>query len=94
MNQSNVISCIEKLSFPFKTLDPFLFCVYHEDFYPEGDDKLQAPIKGNGNDFNITDTKKYRMYHGDRVPGFPSHPHRLIIKSIYYYQSLFYYYYY
>lgn len=76
MQQSNVISCIEKLLFPFKTLDPFLFCVFHEDFYPEGDDKMQAPIKGNGSDFTISDTKKYRMYHGDRVPGFPQHPHR------------------
>ena len=64
-----IISSIEPLSFPFKTLDPFLFCVYHKDRYPAGDDKMQAPRSGNGADFNPT--APYRMYHGDRIPGFP-----------------------
>ena len=27
---------VHELSFPFKTLDPFLFCVYHKDAYPKG----------------------------------------------------------
>lgn len=66
----SVISCIEPLSAgPFKTLDPFLFCVYHKDAYPAGDDKMQAPRRGNGADFNPS--APYRMYHGDRIPGFP-----------------------
>jgi hypothetical protein len=65
----SIISCIEPLSFPFRTLDPFLFCVYHKDEYPAGDEKMQAPRKGNGADFNPT--APYRMYHGDRIPGFP-----------------------
>lgn len=30
---------------------------------------MQAPRKGNGADFNPS--SPYRMYHGDRVPGFP-----------------------
>jgi hypothetical protein len=65
----SVISCVEPFSFPFKTLDPFIFCVYHKDHYPAGDDKMQAPRRGNGADFNPT--APYRMYHGDRIPGFP-----------------------
>ena len=65
----NLISCIEPLGFPFKTLDPFLFCVYHQDFFPPGDEKMQAPRRGNGADFDWS--KPYRMYHGDRIPGFP-----------------------
>lgn len=57
-----------------KTQDPFLFAVYHKDMYPAGDDKCQAPRRGNGADFDPS--APYRMYHGDRVPGFPHHPHR------------------
>ncbi len=63
------------LGFPFKTLDPFLFCVYHNDAYPAGSETdMFAPARGNGADFDWT--KRYRMYHGDRIPGFPRHPHR------------------
>jgi redox-sensitive bicupin YhaK (pirin superfamily) len=76
MSTKSIISCIDKLGFPFKTLDPFLFCVFHEDHYPRGNAQMEAPIRGNGADFQLTDKKPYRMYHGDRVPGFPQHPHR------------------
>lgn len=74
MSTEKAISCIEPMSFPLKTLDPFLFCVYHLDQYPEGDSKMRAPRRGNGADFNPT--APYRMYHGDDIPGFPQHPHR------------------
>ena len=62
------------LGFPFATADPFLFAVYHNDFYPAGNAKMEAPRRGNGADFDWN--APYRMYHGDRVPGFPAHPHR------------------
>jgi len=32
----------EPLGFPFKTLSPFLFAVYHHDKYPAGDALMQA----------------------------------------------------
>lgn len=70
----NVIHSIEPLGFPFKCLDPFLFTVHHKDFYPKGNDRMEAPIRGNGADFDFR--KDYRMYHGDKIPGFPQHPHR------------------
>ena len=69
---------IKKLGFPWITQDPFLFCVHHLDYYPEGNDLLgpKASLVGRniGNDFVIKDG--WRMYHGDTVPGFPAHPHR------------------
>ncbi len=66
------------LGFPWKTLDPFLFCVHHDDRYPAGNEALgpNASLVGRdlGNDFAGLDG--WRMYHGETVPGFPPHPHR------------------
>jgi quercetin 2,3-dioxygenase len=63
---------------PWVTVDPFLFCVHHDDAYPRGNAELgpAAPLTGRriGMDFEGKDG--WRMYHGDRVPGFPQHPHR------------------
>jgi len=66
------------LGFPWQTIDPFLFCVHHDDAYPAGNEKFgpKASLAGRnlGNDFTIKDG--FRMYHGEVVPGFPQHPHR------------------
>jgi quercetin 2,3-dioxygenase len=66
------------LGFPWQTIDPFLFCVHHDDAYPAGNEKFgpQASLAGRnlGNDFVVKDG--FRMYHGEVVPGFPQHPHR------------------
>ncbi len=69
---------IAALGFPWKTKDPFLFCVYHKDLYPLGNGK-GGPIdslegRNLGSDFQIKDG--WRMYHGNQIPGFPAHPHR------------------
>src|ERR1700723_1310598 len=69
---------ISKIGFPWATPDPFLFCVYHEDAYPNGNALLgpDASLNGRnlGQDFAGKDG--WRMYHGRTVPGFPAHPHR------------------
>ncbi len=63
---------------PWPTIDPFLFCVHHDDEYPPGDGRFgpAAPMTGRalGSDFSKRDG--WSMYHGDPVPGFPRHPHR------------------
>ncbi|MBL8378873.1 MAG: pirin family protein [Burkholderiales bacterium] len=63
---------------PWKTIDPFLFCVYHDDAYPAADAQMRprASLAGRaiGQDFSRKDG--WSMYHGRQVPGFPSHPHR------------------
>lgn len=69
----------EPLGFQWPTLDPFLFCVHHEDYFPAGNENMgpnENYLKGRhiGDDFIIKDG--FRMYHGKTVPGFPGHPHR------------------
>ena len=77
MNNS-AIKAVKPLGFPWVTQDPFLFCVHHEDFYPKGNDKMGPAVslagRNIGQDFDPS--QKWRMYHGEHVPGFPAHPHR------------------
>ena len=77
MTTSSILQ-VRPLGFPWETLDPFLFCVYHDDAYPRGNGRYgpDASLAGRqlGQDFAGKDG--WRMYHGMTVPGFPSHPHR------------------
>ena len=76
---SSAIVSVQPLGMPWETLDPFLFCVHHDDAYPRGngrygpDASLLAGRK-MGSDFSRQDG--WSMYHGEQVPGFPAHPHR------------------
>ncbi len=74
----NAILKISPLGFPWETADPFLFCVHHDDAYPQGNGRFgpAASLAGRniGQDFGGKDG--WSMYHGQSVPGFPSHPHR------------------
>lgn len=75
----DAIKSIKPMGFQWETLDPFLFCVHHEDKFPKGNENMgpdSSYLKGRflGDDFIIKDG--FRMYHGKTVPGFPGHPHR------------------
>jgi hypothetical protein len=76
--QMNPIKSIKALGFQWETADPFLFCVHHEDQFPQGNEQMGpvTSMQGRhlGDDFIIKDG--FRMYHGKTVPGFPGHPHR------------------
>ena len=69
---------VKPLGFPWETIDPFLFCVYHDDAYPQASAQMgpAASLAGRdiGQDFSRKDG--WSMYHGSTVPGFPAHPHR------------------
>jgi quercetin 2,3-dioxygenase len=77
-DSSQAILSVTPLGFPWRTHDPFLFCVHHDDHYPAGNPQFgpAASLAGRniGQDFEGIDG--WRMYHGEVVPGFPQHPHR------------------
>ena len=68
----------EALGTQWKVLDPFLFCAHHDDPYPAGNAHLgpAAPLSGRNLGQDFDSANGWRMYHGQVVPGFPSHPHR------------------
>ncbi|MDX9930349.1 MAG: pirin family protein [Bacteroidales bacterium] len=75
----SILHSIKPLGFYWDTADPFIFCVHHNDFYPAGNENMgpdPSLLRGRniGSDFTVREG--WRMYHGDRVPGFPVHPHR------------------
>jgi redox-sensitive bicupin YhaK (pirin superfamily) len=74
----SVIAPLPASPSPWPTVDPFLFCVHHNDRYPPGDGRMApaASLAGRrlGQDFAGIDG--WNMYHGSTVPGFPQHPHR------------------
>ena len=78
-DNNSIISVTDlPISGPWPTVDPFLFCVHHNDTYPTAKSDLtpDASLFGRniGNDFSNKDG--WSMYHGEKVPGFPRHPHR------------------
>ena len=72
------ILSVAPLGFQWPTLDPFLFCVHHDDAYPAGNDQLGPAAALDGRELGMDFAGKdgWRMYHGTTVPGFPQHPHR------------------
>lgn len=76
---SHAIVSIAPLSMPWETLDPFLFCVHHDDAYPPGNGRYgpdPALLRGRQMGSDFSRQGGWSMYHGQQVPGFPAHPHR------------------
>jgi len=75
---NKLITNIKPLGFTWETNDPFLFCVHHLDHYPAGNDQLGPAVSLAGRNLGQDFTPKdgWRMYHGEKIPGFPAHPHR------------------
>ncbi|NQY08196.1 MAG: hypothetical protein HRT71_01595 [Flavobacteriales bacterium] len=46
-NDSAVIK-VRELQFTWDTLDPFIFCVHYEDFYPEGNEEMSPKPRTAG----------------------------------------------
>ena len=77
-SQTNPVISRQSLGPTWPTMDPFLFCAYHDDAYPAGNAEMgpDASLAGRniGQDFSRKDG--WSMYHGQKVAGFPPHPHR------------------
>jgi quercetin 2,3-dioxygenase len=73
-----VLETVPLTGSPWPTIDPFLFCVHHDDAYPAGNDRFgpAAPLTGRELGADFAGVDGWRMYHGLEVPGFPQHPHR------------------
>ena len=58
---------------PWPTVDPFLFCVHHNDNYPRANSKLgpdsSLDNRNIGDDFS--NLNGWSMYHCEKIPGFP-----------------------
>jgi len=69
---------IKPLSFPWETLDPFIFCVHHRDAFPKGNDAMgpATGLAGRNIGQDFSGKEGWNMYHGQTIPGFPYHPHR------------------
>ncbi len=69
---------VAPLGFEWVTIDPFLFCVHHDDAYPPGNEAMgpDASLTGRHLGMDMAGHDGWRMYHGTTVPGFPQHPHR------------------
>ena len=78
MSSEKILSIGPIRGVPWQTYDPFLFCVYHQDAYPPGNDRLgpSASLSGRNIGMDFEGKDGWRMYHGRVVPGFPQHPHR------------------
>ncbi len=77
MSASPVLQ-VKPLGFPWETIDPFLFCAYHDDAYPQANAQMGPAVSLAGRDIGQDFSRKdgWSMYHGSTVPGFPPHPHR------------------
>jgi redox-sensitive bicupin YhaK (pirin superfamily) len=73
-----VLETVPLTGSPWPTVDPFLFCVHHDDAYPEGNGRFgpEASLEGRDMGADFAGVDGWRMYHGTEVPGFPQHPHR------------------
>eukprot|EP00440_Ansanella_granifera_P065009 gb/GFBE01070490.1/.p1 GENE.gb/GFBE01070490.1/~~gb/GFBE01070490.1/.p1 ORF type:complete len:361 (+),score=64.14 gb/GFBE01070490.1/:1-1083(+) len=70
---------VDDMSFPFDCESPFLFAVYHLDRYPPGNAEMgpgSAQLKGRRLGADFGHPSGWSMYHGEKHPGFPKHPHR------------------
>lgn len=79
MSRDPLIVGAQALQGPMPGIDPFIFGAYHQDHYPAGNAQLgvdPALLRGREIGMDFSGQDGWSMYHGEAVPGFPTHPHR------------------
>ena len=58
---------------PWKTFEPFLFCVHHCDHYPAGNQQMapQESLAGRNIGSDFSGLNGWSMYHGNQIPIIP-----------------------
>lgn len=74
-----LIVSVTPFSSPMPGIDPFIFGAYHQDLYPAGNGALGVAdhyLNGRDIGMDFSGQDGFSLYHGERIPGFPAHPHR------------------
>ncbi|MFV0467127.1 MAG: pirin family protein [Lachnospiraceae bacterium] len=75
---SSVIKKSGTTGFQMEVSSPYIVTAHHRDHFPRGNSNMEPVeyVAGRriGNDFDINEP--WRMYYGDKISGFPVHPHR------------------
>ena len=69
------ILAVQPLGFPWATDDPFLFCVHHDDAYPQGNEQMgpAVALAGRTGIYDVT----VRNQRGELIATFRGRSHRL-----------------
>ena len=72
------IKNVDKMEFQLHVLNPYVVAFHHRDDFPRGNNEMgprkMPQGKNSGEDFDPR--SDWRMYYGEKTPGFPVHPHR------------------
>lgn len=75
----SVIKHVQDFEFREDPGDPWIARFHHEDAYPAGDGDQgvkKEDLQGHNIGEDLDESLDFRMYYGDRIPGFPVHSHR------------------
>lgn len=70
---------IKPIGTHWETYDPFIFCAFHHDYFPKGEQNLgphPSLLFGRNIGQDFSGMRGWSMYHGEQIPGFPAHPHK------------------
>lgn len=72
------VKLVAPMEFQLAVQNPYILCFHHRDAFPKGTKQMTPiqylPNRNPNGDFDLL--APWRMYYGNKIPGFPVHPHR------------------